>query len=386
MRAMAAQLSESTWRPWAGFQACPSQSLPVYSQPVRNHHPPSLPAPFAAFAYVPPKRGRSPSRLSEASTEDMGPGPRTANVTRSVSEPSQKLRHDLEAPKDPTGPLEAPVVDMSEMVTPRRSEHFPHNSHLVSPAACPVSDAAENCTPEYTTRKGHSERRCPEKAKRRVTQEPKVAAPKKALQALWQPSGSPDASSAKAVPAIRAPAPQTYASNFARAQSSLKARSAASKAPIATKPRMPFTGQSAKAKAKPKATRAASATALKAKEAVGSAPGGGTPGRLRDENAALQARLQAPSPFSFLSFLSFPFLPFSLWQILNQAELARALEVLAELERLKVADAQQCPGFPLRYRLVDARSQKPRILTNLIRCQARGFGSQTTGRVDWKAV
>ncbi|OLP88823.1 Sodium/hydrogen exchanger 7 [Symbiodinium microadriaticum] len=320
MRAMAAQLSESTWRPWAGFQACPSQSLPVYSQPVRNHHPPSLPAPFAAFAYVPPKRGRSPSRLSEASTDDMGPGPRTANVTRSVSEPSQKIRHDLEAPKDPTGPLEAPVVDMSEMVTPRRSEHFPHNSHLVSPAACPVSDAAENCTPEYTTRKGHSERRCPEKAKRRVTQEPKVAAPKKALQALWQPSGSPDASSAKAVPAIRAPAPQTYASNFARAQSSLKARSAASKAPIATKPRMPFTGQSrAKAKAKPKAMpRAASATALKAKEAVGSAPGGGTPGRLRDENAALQA------------------------------ELARALEVLAELERLKVADAQQLGDLEAR--------------------------------------
>ena len=319
MRAMAdAQQSESTWRPWAGFQACPSQSPPVYSQPVRNHHPPSLPAPFA---YVPPKRGRSPSRLSEASTEDMGTlGTRTANVTRSVSEPSQKIRHDhdlAETPKDPglvlvTRPLETPV-DMSDMVTPRRSEQFPHNSHLVSGVACPVPPAAQDCAPEYTTRNGHSERRCPEKAKRQVNQEPvktvKVEASKKVLQAqVWQPSGSPDAP-VKAVPAIRAPAPKTYASNFARAQCSLKsARGAVCKA-LAGKPRMPFTSAAqcramamATAKAKSKATpRSASASVLAgragpkgcnySKSQSSAACALRPPGpSLRDENAALQAR------------------------------------------------------------------------------------------------
>eukprot|EP00439_Symbiodinium_sp_Y106_P087401 s397_g49.t2 len=286
---------------------------------------------------------------TQASTEDMGTlGTRTANVTRSVSEPSQKIRHDhdlAETPKDPglvlvTRPLETPV-DMSDMVTPRRSEQFPHNSHLVSGVACPVPPAAQDCAPEYTTRNGHSERRCPEKAKRQVNQEPvktvKVEASKKVLQAqVWQPSGSPDAP-VKAVPAIRAPAPKTYASNFARAQCSLKsARGAVCKA-LAGKPRMPFTSAAqyramamATAKAKSKATpRSASASVLAgragpkgcnySKSQSSAACALRNPGpSLRDENAALQA------------------------------ELARALEVLAELERLKAADAQQLGDLEAR--------------------------------------
>ena len=127
-----APVMESTWRhgSGAGFKPCPiHQNLPVFSQSVSTDHPGDhcdhcdhpqsfrrAKAVVGPFAYTPAPRGRSPSRLSDASTEDMCGDKAFTALTRSSSEPSLARTSHIIAG------THTAVVCHECMVTPRRSQ------------------------------------------------------------------------------------------------------------------------------------------------------------------------------------------------------------------------------------------------------------------------
>ena len=322
-----AQLKESTWRPGT----CPaSQSLPVYSQSLLNFkdHPRSIPKAAAkaptigAFAYIPPQRGRSPSRLSDASTEEMSVG--KVLTARSSSEPSLVIR-----PEQTKMHVQQELQDVQAQVlqdcavTPRRSEqrlqtHICLQDSDDDKCSARPSAAEEACKQEkYVTyvcldekdprecvakQTGRGDRKMDAQQDAFKRTEPRVKCWLSHVIPLWQRSGSsPElgkaSSHAHASPLPEASKARTYASNFTRAkQSSLNTakgalrhalnpcRALTASAP-AKNARQPAKAFKEEPKPKPK---------LAARTRPASAGCQASWQLLRDENAALQARKQDP--------------------------------------------------------------------------------------------
>ena len=313
---------ESTRRPGDSKPCSVSRSLPVYSQQVQifKDHPPSFPrlvAKAVPFAYSPPQRGRSPSRLSDASTEEMCVD--KALTGRSSSEPSLIARP-------------APTPSQSHvrhdcMVTPRRSELAQHGHHAPTqrPALqeakapvippCPQAAQGESCA-----RSSPSQADKPKgeliagKRPSALKMETPSASPTAKHEArlswlghmtpLWQRTRSSPELAKRPSHVNSNPRPgtntlKTYASNFTRAkESSLNAAKGALRHALApckalasnsapskiARPAPTNKGPSPKPKAAPRGRAASHASVTSAKAALAWRS-------LKDENAALQAWL-----------------------------------------------------------------------------------------------